>query len=63
MVIEGPVDELLKIQTEEKTRALLIEGATIAQNFTVTVTAGGDEQTLTNEIGLFTKTQQGLGYL
>src|SRR5262252_300155 len=26
MVIEGPVDELLKIQTEEKTRELLIEG-------------------------------------
>jgi len=63
MVIEGPVDELLKLQTEEQTRALLIEGSTIAQNFTATVAAGGDEQTLTNEISLFTKTQQSLGYL
>ena len=63
MVVEGPVDELLKLQTEDSTRALLIEGATIAKNFTATLTAGGDEQTLTKEITLFTKTQQELGYM
>jgi hypothetical protein len=63
MVIEGPVDELLKIQTEEKTRVLLTEGSSISKNFTVRVAVGGDEQTLTKEITLFTKTQQELGYL
>ena len=63
MVIEGPVEELIKLQTEEATRALLIEGASIAKEFTATLTAGGDEQTLTSEITLFTKTQQGLGYM
>jgi len=63
MVVEGPVEELSKLQTEEATRTLLIEGASIAKHFTATLTAGGDEQTLTKEITLFTKTQQGLGYL
>jgi hypothetical protein len=63
MLVEGPVEELVKLQTEEATRALLIEGASITKNFTATVAAGGDEQTLTQEIGLFTKTQQGLGYM
>ncbi len=63
MVIEGPVEELVKIQTEEATRTLLIEGASIAKNFTATIASGGDEQTLTQEIGLFTKTQQNLGYM
>src|SRR6266849_4235073 len=46
MVVEGPVEELLKIQTEEKTRVLLTEAALIAGNFTVRVAIGGDEQTL-----------------
>jgi hypothetical protein len=63
MVVEGPVEELIKIQTEEATRVLLIEGASITKNFTATLAAGGDEQTLTQEITLFTKTQQQLGYL
>jgi len=63
MVVEGPVEELIKLQTEESTRALLIEGASIAKDFTATLTAGGDEQTLTQEITLFTKTQQNLGYM
>ena len=63
MVVEGPVDELVKIQTEEKTRVLLIEASSICKNFTATLTAGGDEQTLTSEITLFTKTQQNLGYM
>jgi len=63
MVVEGPVEELIKLQTEEATRALLIEGASIAKDFTATLTAGGDEQTLTQEITLFTKTQQNLGYM
>ena len=63
MVIEGPLDELVKIQTEEATRTLLIEGTSICKNFTATIAAGGDEQTLTQEIGLFTKTQQSLGYM
>jgi len=63
MVVEGPVEELIKLQTEEATRALLIEGASITKEFTATLTAGGDEQTLTQEITLFTKTQQSLGYM
>jgi hypothetical protein len=63
MVVEGPIEDLLKIQTEEKTRVLLTEAALIAGNFTVRVAVGGDEQTLTEEIGLYTQTLQGLGYL
>ena len=63
MVIEGSVEELVKVQTEEATRALLIEAASVTKNFSSTVTVGGDEASLTNEITLFTKTQQGLGYM
>jgi hypothetical protein len=63
MVIEGAVEELSKIQTEEPTRVLLAEAAAVTKNFTVRLTAGGDEQTLTKEITLFTQTLQGLGYL
>ncbi len=63
MVIEGPVEELFRIQTEEATRALLIEASAVVKNFNTTVTAGGDEQSLTHEITLFTKTQQNLGYM
>ena len=63
MVVEGSVEELLKIQVEDRTRELLIEGALIAENFTVRVGVGGDEQTLMKEIGLYSKTAQGLGYL
>ena len=63
MVVEGAVEELLKIQLEDRTRELLIEGALIANNFTVRVAVGGDEQTLMKEIGLYSKTAQELGYL
>jgi len=63
MVVEGSVEELLKIQAEEKTRFLLTEGALISKNFTARVSVGGDEQTLTKEITLYTQTLQGLGYL
>ncbi len=63
MIVEGPLEELLKIQTEEATRVLLVEASSICRNFTVRLAAGGDEQTLTQEIGLFTKTLQGLGYM
>jgi len=63
MVIDGPVEELLRVQTEERTRVLLAEAATITHNFTVRIAVGGDEQTLTSEIGLYSKTLQGLGYL
>jgi len=63
MVVEGSVEELLKIQAEEKTRVLLTEGALISKNFTARVSIGGDEQTLTKEITLYSQTLQGLGYL
>ena len=63
MVVEGPVEELLKLQTEEPTRALLIEAASVVRNFTATIASGGDEQSLTKEITLFSKTQQNLGYM
>jgi hypothetical protein len=63
MVVEGSVEELFKIQLEDRTRELLIESALIANNFTVRVAVGGDEQTLMTEIGLYSKTAQELGYL
>jgi hypothetical protein len=63
MVVEGSVEELLKIQAEEKTRVLLTEAALISKNFTARVSIGGDEQTLTKEITLYSQTLQGLGYL
>jgi len=62
MVVEGPVEELLKLQSEERTRVLLTEGALISKNFTARVAIGGDEQTLTKEIGLYSQNLQGLGY-
>jgi hypothetical protein len=63
MVIDGALDELLKVQTEERTRVLLGEASTICKSFTVRLAVGGDEQSLTGEIGLYSKTLQGLGYL
>ncbi|HJT37184.1 MAG TPA: hypothetical protein VJ818_02060 [Actinomycetota bacterium] len=63
MVVEGAVEELVKIQTEDATRTLLIEAASVTKNFTATLASGGDEGSLTREITLFTKTQQNLGYM
>lgn len=63
MIVEGQVDELLKLQTEEQTRQLLLDAAIVTKNFEVKVAVGGDEQTLTQEITLFTKTLQSHGLL
>ncbi len=63
MVIEGAVEELLKVQAEDASRALIVEASAVCENFTVQIAIGGDEQSLTGEIGLYTKTLQGLGYM
>jgi hypothetical protein len=62
MVIEGQLDELLKIQTEPEVRKLVTEGSLICQNFTVQVFAGGSDNAMQHEISTYVESAQELGY-
>ena len=63
MVIDGELDELLKIQIEPDTIKLLTEADAIVSNFTVTICAGGTESAVQEQVGMFTEALSGLGYM
>ena len=44
MVVEGDLDELMKIQTEEKSQRLLGEAGLICDNFNVQICEAADDQ-------------------
>lgn len=62
-IVEGEIDELLKLQTEESQRRLMSEAQQIVENFTVQICVGGSERTIADEMTLYTDTLKALGYL
>ena len=63
MVIDGELEELLKIQGEPETMRLITEANAITDNFSVTMCAGGSEATVQEQVGNFTEALSGLGYM
>jgi hypothetical protein len=62
MLIEGNLDELLKIQTEPETRRLLAQAQAITTNFTIEFFAGGTDRSVQEEISTYVDSLQELGY-
>ena len=63
MLVTGEIDELTKIQNEEELLALQTAGATICDDFRVTVYEGGNEQATTQNIQRYLGVLTDLGYL
>lgn len=62
MIIEGQIDELLKIQTEEATVRLITESQLITDGFEVQAYVGGSEATLQQMMGMYGETLQQMGF-
>lgn len=63
MVVEGEVDELAKILTEEDTIRLNAEAAAIVQDFAITLCAGGSDQAVGQTVTQYQESLRGLGYM
>ena len=63
MLIEGLYEELVKLETEEPIRKLIIEGSAIVENFSVRHFIGGSDNAVQLELSLYVESRQGLGYL
>lgn len=63
MIIDGPVDELLKVQVEEGTRRLITEANVNVADLTVEVFVGGSEGTIQQQIALYGETLQSQGLM
>lgn len=63
MIIEGEVDELARILTEEETVRLNAEAQTIVQDFAINLYEGGSDQTVGESVTRYTQSLQNLGYL
>ena len=63
MIIDGDLDELQKIQVDDRNLRLMIEAASIVENFEVTLCAGGSDQALGESMARFTETVSNLGYM
>ena len=62
-IVEGEIDELLKLQMEDSQRRLMAEAQQIVENFTVQICVGGSERTIADEMTLYADTLKALGYL
>jgi hypothetical protein len=63
MVVEGEVEELAKILTEEATVKLNAEAGAIVQDFSITLYTGGSDQAVGESVTRYSQALQGLGYL
>lgn len=63
MLVTGELDELAAIQATDEVLDLTTAGATICDDFTVTLYEGGTEQAITESVGRYMKTLTDLGYL
>jgi hypothetical protein len=63
MIVDGEVEELLKIQSEDASIKLLAQAEAIVQDFEVTIVVGGTEQTVQQEVTRFTGALGELGYM
>lgn len=61
MIVEGQIDELMKIQAEEATTRLLNESQLIVNSFTVQFFRGGSDQSVQQLITQYMETLQDFG--
>lgn len=61
MIVEGQVEELLKIQTEEATLRLLQEAELIANNFSIQLFRGGSDQSIQQAVTQYMETLRDFG--
>jgi hypothetical protein len=62
-IIEGQVDDLLRIQTEETSMRLLTEAGVTVEDFTIDTYVGGSESAVQHQVTLFGETLQSQGLL
>lgn len=63
MIVDGAVDELLKLVAEPETLALNSAAAAIVEDFEVQVYAGGTDKSIQELIGTYTNELTTLGYM
>lgn len=63
MIVTGELDELVKVQNEPEVLKLTTAGATICDDFCVTLYEGGTEQAMTESIQRYVGVMTDLGYL
>ena len=63
MIVEGRLDDLMKIHSEPDAVALLTEAATIVENFTVNYYGGGSDRAVQERVTSYVETLQKLGYM
>lgn len=63
MIVEGELDELAKIATEQETLNLNAKAASIVEGFEITLYAGGTDQAVQELMGNYASSMGELGYL
>lgn len=62
-IVEGDLEDLLRLQTEDGYRRLMEKAAAIVDCFTTQITVGGSDRAVQEQITRYMETLQGLGYL
>jgi len=63
MLIEGEVEELTKILTEEETLKLNNQASAVVKDFEIQAFLGGTDQTTQQLIGAYTSSLKDIGYM
>jgi hypothetical protein len=63
MIVEGEVEELLRIVAEPETLALNAKAGAIVQDFEIQVYAGGSDQAIQELVGNYATSLSEIGYL
>lgn len=63
MIVDGELEELQKIQLEDRNLRLMAEASSIVENFEVTLCAGGSDQAIGESVARFTETMSEMGYM
>lgn len=63
MIVDGEVDELMKILGEEETIQLNAQADAIVSGFALETYAGGDDQTVQRLTNSYTESMQQLGFM
>lgn len=63
MIIEGDLDELLKLQSEPEQVQLQTRAQAIVENFNVQIFAGGSDRAVQERMTTYMETLQGIGVL
>lgn len=63
MIIEGLLDELSTLLTEDAFRRRVARASSIVEDLTIELCVGGSDQTVQQEMTAFVEELQGLGYV